>query len=494
MKNRLVKRHMLPTWRHAEALWRNFIDTLARHPRRLAGSGAVCLVLLYLVMTTTLPMALAPSAPRLAGFLNSRDPTFLMQAAEQARRAFLGLDSEASKAQQAAETQPSSPSPEGVPSGRPNLGPVDTIARLPEAPAMAATSLPLDPDTQALRDDVVRRADAVIAVDPLNPVPFRIKAEVMETGQQRHLLLIEAAKRSRRDPQTLLLLIQDDLNSNRYDSALEQTDILLRSEPRLAEQLFAIMSPLAEDAERLPILVNWLARSPDWRSGFFLYLQRTMTRADTLFNLMTALEQAGQPPAQKDINAYLSFLLNKGFPTYAYNVWVQTLPRDVFAQVGFLNNPSFEREPTGSPFDWRMSTPRNATGEFVTPRDMPGQRTFHVTFGAGRVRFPDLSQTLALPPGRYRLEGRLKGTVIGKQGLVWQMQCYYRRSPALGQTQPLLGQTQSWRMFEFEFEVPNIPECLAQTLILFHDSRSASEELVSGEVWFDDLELRRITQ
>ncbi len=57
----------------------------------------------------------------------------------------------------------------------------------------------------------------------------------------------------------------------------------------------------------------------------------------------------------------------------------------------------------------------------------------------------------------------------------------------------LLGQSLQWRIFSLEADVAQFEECRGQTLRLFHDSRSASEELLHGEVWFSDLHLERIS-
>ena len=56
----------------------------------------------------------------------------------------------------------------------------------------------------------------------------------------------------------------------------------------------------------------------------------------------------------------------------------------------------------------------------------------------------------------------------------------------------LLGQSLQWRVFSLDAEVPHLSECSGEVLRLFHDSRSASEELLSGEVWFSDLRLTRV--
>ncbi len=56
----------------------------------------------------------------------------------------------------------------------------------------------------------------------------------------------------------------------------------------------------------------------------------------------------------------------------------------------------------------------------------------------------------------------------------------------------LMGETQQWRVFTLDAEVPEGADCNGQTLRLFHDSRSASEEFISGEVWFAGLHLEHM--
>jgi len=475
-------RDRLSSWRRAGAKWRRqVIETLLAHPRRTVRIGAILVVLLALVATTTLPMALAPTAPGLARALNGHDPQARLAEAEAARADFFKLNR---------ASQPAAPQPATEPEK------VDTIAELPEAqPAAAGSSGDVTPAENEDKATHIRKlAAAVTAVDPLNPVPFRMEAEVTSDGDEKRRLMDESAKRSRRDLPTIIWLFQDDLKNKRYESALSYADMLLRTTPGLQGQVLAILGHLAEDPEGRPALLHWLAKSASWRLSFFRALNRGITQADTPFKLMQDLEKMGEPPTPEELNQYLTFLLEKKFPDYAYNVWLQTQPVEVLRHMGFLNNPSFEQDPAGDPYDWSMTRSRNAVGEFIPLPDLGGQRAFHVVLGPGRVQFPQLRQTINLTPGRYRLDGKIRGTVVGKRGLVWQVQCYYKANPPLGRTEQLLGQSGSWRLFSLEFQVPDTPECKAQILSLIHDARSASEELVTGEAWFDDLNLTRVEE
>jgi hypothetical protein len=53
-----------------------------------------------------------------------------------------------------------------------------------------------------------------------------------------------------------------------------------------------------------------------------------------------------------------------------------------------------------------------------------------------------------------------------------------------------VGVARPWRTVEVSFTVPG-PECRAQQLRLSLDARMASEQLVSGSVWYDELQIDR---
>jgi hypothetical protein len=54
----------------------------------------------------------------------------------------------------------------------------------------------------------------------------------------------------------------------------------------------------------------------------------------------------------------------------------------------------------------------------------------------------------------------------------------------------VLGTTAQWKEMELAFTVPET-ECRAQQLGLALDARMPSEQLVSGSVWYDDLQIAR---
>ena len=65
-----------------------------------------------------------------------------------------------------------------------------------------------------------------------------------------------------------------------------------------------------------------------------------------------------------------------------------------------------------------------------------------------------------------------------------------RGRPSSQKADLLRGDIAQWRDFAVTFTVP-ATGCRAQHVRLDLDARSASEKMVSGSLWFDDLELKR---
>jgi hypothetical protein len=154
-----------------------------------------------------------------------------------------------------------------------------------------------------------------------------------------------------------------------------------------------------------------------------------------------------------------------------------------------LNNSNFAKDPSGLPFDWSIGRGRNAVAELVSLSNAEEGRALWFTFGPGRVSFPQARQILMLTPGKYRLNGELRGAVTAERGLRWAFRCWKDQGP-LAETEMLYGGSAGgWQQFALDVEITDREECRAQELRLFHDARSASEELISGEMAFRNLQV-----
>jgi hypothetical protein len=106
------------------------------------------------------------------------------------------------------------------------------------------------------------------------------------------------------------------------------------------------------------------------------------------------------------------------------------------------------------------------------------------------VPFSHVSQLLALAPGEYRLQGRVRvDSLRNERGLQWQVVCAHGDRQVLAATERVRG-TELWQPFSVVVSVPE-HECRAQWLQLILAARIPAEQHISGQVWYDDLRIVR---
>jgi hypothetical protein len=182
--------------------------------------------------------------------------------------------------------------------------------------------------------------------------------------------------------------------------------------------------------------------------------------------------------------------------TEAYQVWLNTLPRERLADVGFIYNGSFEFAATGLGFDWQPSRARERdSGHTVeTPQaaGVTGQRALRVSFNGKRQVGIPIIQYVALEPGRYEVSGLARPqSITAGRGVQWTLRCVQQ-----GQVQPMLASSErfvgssEWRRFSFEVAVPD--GCPGQLLQLEPLGLADGAVYLAGTAWFDDLVLRRL--
>jgi hypothetical protein len=292
-----------------------------------------------------------------------------------------------------------------------------------------------------------------------------------------------ASRISVRESGAIAWLMQDAMVEDR-PQALQYADALLRTRGGAIDAVIPILARVAESGNGSADVAELLARDPPWRAQFFETLGNTISDARTPLKLMLHLRNSDHPPQKSEILSYVRFLLSRKHPELAYYTWLQFLPEGELARLGPLRNGDFEMVPDSGPFDWSLEKGSGVTAEI---RPIPDQAEGHallVEFTQGRIEFPGVSQTLVLGPGTYTLKGRIRGALAGKRGLVWRVQCAGRET--IAQSDLLRGELKRWREFSLAIEVPS-SDCRAQTLSLVLDARSASEQFVTGALWFDAL-------
>ena len=360
------------------------------------------------------------------------------------------------------------------------------------AESAANTKAQVQAQIEVLREKIRALANRTLRNDPLNAKAYRLLGEVAtDTDTVRGYMKV-AARLSRREPIALFWLLQDSVAQGVHTQTLTYADTLLRTEPGLAQYVVSYLAVLNEDEEGRQILTVKLSENPDWRERFFSQLPRVMRNPASVLKLMLALKEAGHPPTTNELGRFLGHLLRQGQHQLAYNTWLQLLSPDALKAVGPVNNGDFETQPTGLAFDWTIARPRNAIVKIAADPQEDTNHALAVRFSGRRAANIQVGQTVLLVPGTYDIRGDIKGKIQGKRGMRWKLVCLAKKSTDIGQSDMLFAADGAWQPFTFRVEVPNDGSCPAQLLVLIHDARSASEELVNGTVLLDNIRIERV--
>lgn len=300
-------------------------------------------------------------------------------------------------------------------------------------------------------------------------------------------LIREAGSRTWRNPGAQLWLFEHAAKRKDYRSALEHADAMFRVEPNFLAPLFPAIAGFTVESQGLQALGAFLASSPPWRDWVLLSLSARLYDRSHLDQLYTMLAESQNPPTHRELEAYLDRLIRDGRYRQAYRTWRQTtqvLP-DVANDVPY--NGDFARPGDGMPFNWTVASAPGADADIV-PADGAEGRALRVQFSGARVRFAHIQQMVLLPPGGYRLSGRVRADNLQTpRGLWWTVVCAGAAGPTLGRTELVSG-SMPWSDFHADFVVPE-EGCQAQILRLELPARIASEQQIEGRVWYQRLRI-----
>lgn len=349
------------------------------------------------------------------------------------------------------------------------------------------------PGTDASLDEVQRLARQALKTDPLNTDAMRILGDAAAAKGDDALARTwreAAAKGSLHQSGAHFQLMLAEVAAGDAAGALAQADILLRTRPDAAAATMPVLAKLTEDRRTAPAVKLLLRGNPPWRQSFFALLPAFIEDARAPLDLYLDLKGSAHPPTLAEQRSYLDFLIAKRFHELAYYTWLQLLRADQLVKVGPVFNANFERQASGLPFDWMLKEGAGVIAEIVPRPDDRGQRGLSVELGSGRVDFGGVSQWIMLGPGQYRLAARAQGELKGRRGLVWRIYCGPEPSAALAATPMIVGALPRWTAFEASFSVP-ATGCATQLVRLELDARSASEKLVTGQLWFDSVQIEK---
>ncbi|MEI9805538.1 MAG: hypothetical protein WDN48_15495 [Pseudolabrys sp.] len=291
--------------------------------------------------------------------------------------------------------------------------------------------------------------------------------------------------RTRRDPGPQAWLVNRDIQRGEFDWALAHADALLRVNWQFMEQLYPVLAGFMAGQRPLDALTKILASGPPWRPDA---LRRLSQSSDPrrLEQLFAALQASEQPLKPNELAPYLERLIRDGQFTQAHRSWWATLPAQQRSSQALLYNGDFTAQIDGLPFNWLLRPTNGVDIQVVASPGEPSGRALQLQFSGARAGVFTVGQLLPLPPGTYRLTGKVKAEGLRtERGLRWQVSCAESPPNTLGLTD-LFAKATPWAGFSADFTVP-AANCAGQWLNLEIPSRTASEREIDGRIWFENL-------
>ena len=277
--------------------------------------------------------------------------------------------------------------------------------------------------------------------------------------------------------------------------AMAKLDQLVDAYPDARAVAFPVLARLLAAGAEPAAWGRIAARRPEWIGSFIAF--GCTQDLDVAFLVPLLLDRVVQGRAKaEESGCVIDRLRDSDRWPQAYQVWLNTLPRERLGDVGFLYNGSFEFAASGTGFDWRPSRARERdSGHSVeTPQaaGVAGQRALRVSYTGKRQSGVPILQYLALAPGRYEMAGLAHPQSISAgRGVQWTLRCVKegKALPVLAASERFLGSSE-WRRFSFEIAVP--ADCPGQVVQLEPVGMAEGAVYLAGSAWFDELVLRRL--
>ncbi len=275
-----------------------------------------------------------------------------------------------------------------------------------------------------------------------------------------------------------------------------------------------------EGSQALPYAARVLAMLQDYDAIVFGTYDRMGITVEEIL-------KEGLPEEKRAAQAFFRHVLERGSPTEAQRVWrwmnqrafedvrladayagflvgarqYETAAREWAAHAGSclegypqsnsVFNGSFECEPAGSTFDWRISQVKGA----VTARDpsvaSSGRCSLRIQFdGQENLAYGQVSQMVFVKPGAYRFEVRIRASEITTdQGVGFRIRDPKDPRRLDSTTERVVG-TADWKTVEKRLLVP--PQTSLLEVQVIREPSLKFDNKIGGTVWIDAVRLERV--
>lgn len=273
------------------------------------------------------------------------------------------------------------------------------------------------------------------------------------------------------------------------DKMLASWNVLLTRDPEIRQALFPRLQQLALKVETKGLIETFATTPPPWWSGFFNYLVREeKTPLPLLAHLYELRLRSSLLLNEGELTPYVNRLIKEKHWEDAYTVWFSGLPEEAHAYANLVYDGGFEGELHNTGFDWFFSPHKQITIQRDITFGMEGRSALRVSLkGPQHINFQHLWQRLRLTPAHYELSMRFRmDNFRTNKGLKWRIRCL--EDNRLIAESPLLPESAAWQTLSVRFEIP-ADNCTAQLLRLEAASSYAHDQVFSGKLWFDAINI-----
>lgn len=362
------------------------------------------------------------------------------------------------------------------------INPLNTEARINALTAELNAAAPDLVTAQLSAEQLIRQAPADARGYSLLGAVYERRGDV-----ERAFSLFEAAlQHSKTEIYALLRLAGRALAAGNAERGLYYVDLILRRWPEEVPQAFGIVVAAAKDPEGSAVVAAKLGELPPWRGRAIRELLKDRHGLPFVQELLTREGATGAAPRRAEINATVAALAEAKAVRAAEALFIATLPTAERASAGYVNDGTFQGSSSGNYFGWQAKS--NGASEVMLPAPGGG---LGVRFRDTPARLGNITQRLALPPGRYRIASEATARRLeAPKRLYWRVACQDGTGTLSELEVP--DQLDARQIVYAEFEVP-LDGCDLQRLSLETDAKTDSwRDRYKGEVIFHALYISRL--
>ena len=338
---------------------------------------------------------------------------------------------------------------------------------------------------------LIAREQKHLRVEPLDRnslVNLAVLLGLEGRNDESNAVALRAANRSLRDVAGQATAINISLGEKNYQDALMRIDAVLRAHPELSKNFFPIVFAAAGMKDATGFVTDILAKEPTWRADFMGFAAQQTDQTNIFYGLLTSMRDKKVDVRDAEIRSYLMRLIDRKQFETAYFVWLDFLSPNELRKTGLIFDGGFVFDPRNLFFDWNLLASSNVEISVLPRAGKANDRALRLDFANLKGPFFGTYQFLRLDSGVFDLSAEYMATALKTPvGMMWRITCA-EDSSIIGQG-PKISSSTPWVSYAMTFTVP-AENCATQVLGLTWSSSAALDQVISGQIWFDEFKLK----